>query len=167
MSEEFLILGRIERDIINVHRSSCKVPAINSLILMKLEFSIQILEKYSNIKFNKNPFSGSRVVPCGRADRDEEAATVSNFADALKYVYPKVGFGLCLKKHSTSRHLKFSKDTRWWFKLLGCHAVTTGTQLSTFRRTVLRSYPGSVFWTEDDGITISANVCKRLPTNTA
>jgi tRNA U38,U39,U40 pseudouridine synthase TruA len=35
---------------------------------MKLEFSRQILGKYSNIKFHENPSSGSRVVPCGRTD---------------------------------------------------------------------------------------------------
>jgi len=36
---------------------------------MELEFSQQIFEKSSNIKFNENPSSGSRVVPCGRTDR--------------------------------------------------------------------------------------------------
>jgi len=35
---------------------------------MRLEFSRHILEKYSNIKFDDNPSSGSRVVPCGRMD---------------------------------------------------------------------------------------------------
>jgi hypothetical protein len=35
---------------------------------MKLEFSRQIFEKYSNIKFYENPFSGSGVVPCGQTD---------------------------------------------------------------------------------------------------
>jgi hypothetical protein len=35
---------------------------------MKLEFSRQIFEKYSNVKFYENPSSGSQVVPCGRAD---------------------------------------------------------------------------------------------------
>ena len=35
---------------------------------MKFEFSRQIFEKSSNIKFNENPFSGSRVVQCGRTD---------------------------------------------------------------------------------------------------
>jgi len=34
-------------------------------ILIKREFSEQILEKFSNI----NPSSGSRVVPCGRTGR--------------------------------------------------------------------------------------------------
>jgi hypothetical protein len=35
---------------------------------MKLKCSLQILEKYSNIKFNKNPSSDNRVVAYGQAD---------------------------------------------------------------------------------------------------
>jgi len=35
-------------------------------ILMEIEFSRQIFEKYLKTKFNKNPSSGSWVVPCGR-----------------------------------------------------------------------------------------------------
>jgi len=35
-------------------------------MLMKLDFSWQIFQKYSNIKFHENPSSGSRVVPRGR-----------------------------------------------------------------------------------------------------
>jgi hypothetical protein len=41
-------------------------------ILMKLEFSLQIFEKYSNIKFQENPFSGIRVVPCWLTERRDE-----------------------------------------------------------------------------------------------
>jgi hypothetical protein len=33
-------------------------------ILMKLEFSINIFEKYSNTKFHENLSTGNRVVPC-------------------------------------------------------------------------------------------------------
>jgi len=36
---------------------------------MKLEFSEQIFEKYSNLKFQENPSSGIRLVSCGRTDR--------------------------------------------------------------------------------------------------
>jgi len=36
---------------------------------MKLEFSRQVFGKYSNIKFIGDSSSGSRVVPCGRTDR--------------------------------------------------------------------------------------------------
>jgi len=35
---------------------------------MTLEFSRQIFEEFSDIKFRENPSSGSRVVPCGRTD---------------------------------------------------------------------------------------------------
>jgi len=35
---------------------------------VELEFSREILEKYSKIKFHENPSSGSRVVPCGWTD---------------------------------------------------------------------------------------------------
>jgi hypothetical protein len=40
-------------------------------ILMKLDFSRHIFEKYSNIKFHENPLIRSRVVPCGWTDRRE------------------------------------------------------------------------------------------------
>ena len=43
------------------YRYSCQ-------ILIKLKFSRQIFKKCSNIKFNENPSSGNRVVPCGRTD---------------------------------------------------------------------------------------------------
>jgi len=37
-------------------------------ILMNLEFSRQVFEKYSNVKFHENPLSGNRVVPCWQTD---------------------------------------------------------------------------------------------------
>jgi len=37
-------------------------------VLMKLEFSRYIFEKFSSIKFQENPSIGSRVVPCWRTD---------------------------------------------------------------------------------------------------
>jgi hypothetical protein len=40
---------------------------------MKLEFSRQILEKYSNIKFHEILSSRGRVVACERTDRPDEA----------------------------------------------------------------------------------------------
>jgi hypothetical protein len=41
-------------------------------ILMQIEFSRQIFEKYLKPKFHKNPSSGSRVVQCGQKDRHYE-----------------------------------------------------------------------------------------------
>jgi hypothetical protein len=50
-------------------------------ILMKLEFSRQIFENYSNIKFYENPSNGRRVFPCGRTDgqtwHDEAKSRIS------------------------------------------------------------------------------------------
>ena len=77
---------------------SCTVPLFmystlySCPILMKLEFSQQIFEKYSNIKFRKNPSSGSRVVPCGQMDGRTDRQTgitktivaFRNFANAPK-----------------------------------------------------------------------------------
>jgi len=53
----------------NVHRSLCKVATRYSChIWMKVEFSRQIFDKYSNIKFNANISVGTRFVSCGRTD---------------------------------------------------------------------------------------------------
>jgi hypothetical protein len=40
-------------------------PPYSCQIVIKLEFSRQILEKSSNSKCQENAFSGSRTVPCG------------------------------------------------------------------------------------------------------
>jgi len=55
---------------------------------MKLEFSRQIFEKYSNIVSNENLSSGSRAIPCGQTDRHVEAnIAFRNFANAPKNLY--------------------------------------------------------------------------------
>ena len=73
LSETFLILRRIQRDIITMYIGLYVKYRYCCQILMKLEFSRQIFEKYSNIKFHENPYSGNRVVPCGQTDRHDEA----------------------------------------------------------------------------------------------
>jgi hypothetical protein len=51
---------------------------------MKLEFSQQIFEKSPNIKFNQNPSSGSRVVPCGQTDMTKLNVAIRNFVNVPK-----------------------------------------------------------------------------------
>ena len=53
---------------------------------MKIEFALLIFEKkISNIMFHQNPSRGSRVVPCGRRDGNDEAnSRFRNFANAPK-----------------------------------------------------------------------------------
>ena len=71
LSETFFVLRRNERDMIeNICWFEIQSPDFFFLqILMKTEFSQQIFEKYSNVKFHEDPCSGSRVVPSGRTDR--------------------------------------------------------------------------------------------------
>jgi len=52
---------------------------------MKLQFSWQFSEKYSNIKFHENPSSGSRVVPCKRTDgRTDERTDTTKLKVAFR-----------------------------------------------------------------------------------
>jgi hypothetical protein len=44
-------------------------------LITKLEFLSQIFEKSSNIELNKNPSSGSHVIPCTCTDRQDEATS--------------------------------------------------------------------------------------------
>jgi hypothetical protein len=80
LSEIFLVLRRDERDMIKM----CIGLHINTLyssqILMKLEFSQQIFEKSSNIKFQENRSGGSRDVPCGQTDGLTNMAKLSHFS---------------------------------------------------------------------------------------
>jgi len=52
---------------------------------MTLEFSREIFEtKSSNIKFNKHPSGGNRVVPCGLTDMTKLILAFHNFVKASK-----------------------------------------------------------------------------------
>ena len=49
-------------------------------IVMKLEFSQQTFEKFSNLKFHENPFSEGRVVTCGLKDRRTDTTKLLVFS---------------------------------------------------------------------------------------
>jgi len=63
-------------------------------ILMKPEFSRQIFEKYSNIRFHKHPFGRSRAVPCkrvggrkvGKTDMTKLIVAFRNFSNVTKNI---------------------------------------------------------------------------------
>ena len=54
---------------------------------MKLEVPRQIFVKSRNIKFNQNPSSGNRVVPCGRTDMTKLIVAFHSFANAPRNVH--------------------------------------------------------------------------------
>jgi hypothetical protein len=66
----------------------------------KLEFSQQIFEIYTNIKFHKNPFSGTRVVLCGGTDRETDRQT-----EMTKLIFASRNFAN-KPKNSFLRHTK-------------------------------------------------------------
>jgi hypothetical protein len=53
-------------------------------IVLKVESSRQIFETYSNIKFHKNPSSGSRAVPCGQKEKTKLKLSLRYFANPPK-----------------------------------------------------------------------------------
>jgi hypothetical protein len=87
LSDTFLILRRIEQDMtkmyIGLHvKYSCQ-------ILIKLEFSRQISDKYSNITFCKTCLMGSELFHAerwmdGRTDRHETNRLFCNFVKAYE-----------------------------------------------------------------------------------
>ena len=87
---------------------------------MKAEFYRQILEKYSNVKFHENPFSGSRGVPCGQTDRHGEAnkslfAILRRRLTTTETIRKRVGCNnTCMVKFSSSfqQTLQISKTTQ-------------------------------------------------------
>ena len=71
LSETHLIL-RIQRDIIiNIRRFSCKLPFLLSGFNETCIIG-QLSEKYWDIIFHENTPIGSRVVSCGRTDRQTD-----------------------------------------------------------------------------------------------
>jgi hypothetical protein len=96
MSETFLIIRRIERDVvINVLRPSCKVAwSLFLSDLNEVEFSRQVFEKYSNIKFHENhPLEPS--CSCGRTDGQ---------TDMTKLIVPFLNYSKVLNKESVHTH---------------------------------------------------------------
>ena len=68
----FVILRRIQRDVINVKTSSREVLVIFVGFLIEFEFSQLSSDKCSKIKFYQNPSSGSKSCSM-RTDRHDEA----------------------------------------------------------------------------------------------
>jgi hypothetical protein len=79
-----------------------------SHILMKLEVSLQVLEKYSNIKFYENPFSERRASPCGLTHITNKTVAFRNCATA-----PKI---LCRAYRKTQHDQVAAPSSRWNYR---------------------------------------------------
>ena len=94
---------------------------------MKTEFSWQIFDKYTNIKFHENPFSGSWVVPRRHVDRTKLTVTFRNFVNAPKIYYKK-----CLE------HFKEMPEN-WIFKMGYQHTTNSKGRAVTWEDRELQS----------------------------
>jgi len=108
LSETFLVLRKPERNVIKIlYWFDVTYPLFLS-DFNETEFSRQIFEKYSSIKFHENPFSGSRVFPSGRRDGQIDRKTDTrkaivvfrNFVKAPKNGYTKQLLVLHQRTHS-------------------------------------------------------------------
>jgi hypothetical protein len=117
LCETFLILRRIQRDIIiNVHKSSCEVPLLLSHVNDSWILSTDFRKKYSDIKFHENRSSKSPVVPCElKTKMTKLIVGFHNFANASKvgtYLRDHILVPRCEKlKHFT--HSLFRKPNEF------------------------------------------------------
>jgi hypothetical protein len=81
---------------------------------MKLEYFRQIFEKYSNIKFHGNPFSGARVVLFGRTDtggrRDRNNEANTRFSQLRERAKQPINFSLTHTR--TNMYLRKGTEVR-------------------------------------------------------
>ena len=97
LSETFLILRRTQLDIIiNVHMSS-SVAVIFVRFSRKVDFLDRFSKKYSNIKFYKNPSSGSRVILYGQTNRQTDITKLMDAFRSFAYM-PKMRRTLTLRR---------------------------------------------------------------------
>jgi len=91
------------------HRSSCKVTRYSCQRLMKFEFSLEIFEKYRNVKINKKNLFGVS----GQTDRHNTTLTVDfrNFTNTPKiWINKRVS---CLWGVSDNRSWKVINEVKW------------------------------------------------------
>jgi len=85
--KHFFILRRTERDINKWMLVFMYSTRYSCQILLNTEFSRQIFEKFSYIKFHENPGGGSRAVQRGRSARHDEAISrLSQFCEGAWWV---------------------------------------------------------------------------------
>jgi hypothetical protein len=105
--------------------------------LINCEFAGQIFEESSNIKFYGNPSSWSRIVPCGKTDRHDEANSYFHkFPNAPQKCDHGGLNGMTLKRRTQKRRYESSSMFRLrtfpnLFKFLTTKRAMTNVFLAT------------------------------------
>jgi len=87
---------------------------------MKIEFSRQIFEKYSNIRFHGNSSGGSRVVPCGRTD---EQTGRQRRTHMTKHIVAICSFANTAQIHKLKRNIMFGEINGYVRLVRNCFAL--------------------------------------------
>ena len=95
-------------------------------ILVKLEFSGQIFEKYTRIKFHGSPSCRSRVVACGRTD-----GRTNRLTDMTKLIVVFRNFANAPKKWETY----FKKRMLYKYRFEVCRMLSSGMWQTIVRQT--------------------------------
>ena len=119
--------------IINLHTSSCEYPLFLSDFI-KLDFSWQIFEKYSNIKFHENPCSGNRVLPCGQTDRQTERQTGRQKEGQTNITKLIVAFQNIANAPAKKIDVDFANWRFWYFIFSVRNNILTQGRLFSFRK---------------------------------
>jgi hypothetical protein len=101
---------------------------------MKLEFSWQIFDKSSNIKFHENWFSGSWVVPCGQMDGQTNTMKLivafPNFQTHQRNVKSSRSFSLLIDDYPNWQEVKIIYWMRKWSIIKLCVLLLLHTSYS-------------------------------------
>jgi hypothetical protein len=128
---------------------------------MKVEFSWQIFEKFSNFELYENPHTGSRVVPCGQMDGQTAmkklVVTYHIFVNMPKCLLDVMVSGLvegythfratcCLHLLSTlmTELAEPFQIVVYFYKTLGCHIPNSNNSLHSHCHKNIKSYSKNV-----------------------
>ena len=95
---------------------------------MKLKFSRQIFEKYSNIKFHENPSNGSRVVPYGDEGKNSFSQFCGKRLNANQLMLYREIIAVCSQIHTKHINTLCGQNVEFVNVKLVVHIVTTGLQ---------------------------------------
>ena len=135
------------------YQKSILVFPLRLSILMELEFSRQVSEKFSNIKFHKNPFRGSTVNPFGRTDGTKLIVLFAILRMCLR--------NIIISKVCTSFYHNKTFYTQY--------VPQNGSQIVNRRVMPSGKWRRAVWWKfrdlhpEEGGSSFLGNVCKYLP----
>jgi hypothetical protein len=89
-------------------------------ISIKIEFPWQTFEKYANIKFHENSSGGSRVLPCGKPDKQTDRETWKQIYDETNSHFTQFSTSPIRYRifvYRRQQYFKVWSQSMWWKRL--------------------------------------------------